>query len=193
MLFGVCTRHEILQHSWKTPQAAAAPGTQTIPFPPKTLSPDECDLSRCHILPLHEGFALAASAQVHSEHVSFVIFSSKSVQSLSQSAELFYSQAIKPCRLYSSGITLVPIIWQISGGNLIKRTNTRALIYSGRQSGVDEGLQDPDVEFHLQHHLEQRESRRNWKQGFSMLGALGDFSKAREKRGTIHPCLSLEK
>lgn len=36
--------------------------TQTIPFPPKTLSPDECDLSRCQILPLHAGFALAAPA-----------------------------------------------------------------------------------------------------------------------------------
>lgn len=48
------------------------------------------------------------------------------------------------------------------------------------------------MEFHLQHHLEQRESRRSRERGFSVLGALEDFSKTSEKRGTIHPCLSLK-
>lgn len=132
VLFGVCTRHGILQHSWKAPQAAAAPGTQTMPFPPERLSPDGCDLSRCQILPLHEGFVLAASAQVQSEHVSFVIFSSKSVQSLSPKRRAVLQPGYKTLQtLHSNGITLVPIIWQISGGSLIQRTNSRALIYSG--------------------------------------------------------------
>lgn len=39
-----------------------------------------------------------------------------------RSAELFYSRAVKPCSLCSNRIALVPIIWQISGANLIKRS-----------------------------------------------------------------------
>lgn len=115
MLFGLFTKHQILQHSWKTPRASAAAGTQTIPFPPKTLSSDECDLSRCQILPLHQGFVLAASAQVHSEHVWFVIFSSESVQSLSLKCRAVLQPGYKTLQTpYSNGIKLVPIIWQIS-------------------------------------------------------------------------------